>query len=196
MGCIKLSLITRNQHKFEEAKGILEPFNIELVKEPLSKHEIQSNNLIDIALTAARYAYSIIKKPLVVDDSGLFIEALNGFPGPYSSYVFNTIGYEGILKLMKNLSNRRACFKTALVLILPPLERVFLGETCGSIAMEARGRHGFGFDPIFIPEGSNRTYAEMTIEEKNKVSHRFKAFNAMAQWLTNRLKSQGFTRQE
>jgi len=180
----ELLVVTGNKAKGEEALGILESLGVKARVVVMRKHEIQSESLEEVALHAARLAYATLRKPLVVDDSGLFIEALNGFPGPYSSYVYSKIGLWGILKLLEGLENRRACFKTALALIMPPLERIYTGEVCGTIAVEPRGEHGFGFDPIFIPEGYTKTYAEMTREEKNKISHRFKAYKKMVEDLT------------
>jgi len=180
----ELLVVTGNKAKGEEALGILESLGVKARVVAMRKHEIQSESLEEVALHAARVAYATLRKPLVVDDSGLFIEALNGFPGPYSSYVYSKIGLWGILKLLEGLENRRACFKTALALIMPPLERIYTGEVCGTIAVEPRGEHGFGFDPIFIPEGYTKTYAEMTREEKNRISHRFKAYKKMVEDLT------------
>lgn len=183
-GDCRLYLVTGNTNKLEEARAILEPYGIWLEKAPVEgKLEIQSDSLIDIALYAARDAYRRLRLPLIVDDSGLFIEALNGFPGPYSSYVYDKIGYQGILKLMESVRNREACFRTVAVLIHHAIEEVFVGETCGVIAESPRGTGGFGFDPIFIPDGYTVTYAEMTLEEKNKVSHRYKAFSKLGEWV-------------
>ncbi len=183
---LRLALVTGNAHKVEEINDIVSSFSlpVRFYQANIEKLEIQSDSLEEISLFAARRAFEILGRPLVVDDSGLFVEALDGFPGPYSSYVFRKIGYNGILKLMKGVENRRACFKTAASLILPPLELVFTGETCGSIVDEPRGTHGFGFDPIFIPDGHNKTYAEMTLKEKNSVSHRYKAFKKMLEFLS------------
>jgi len=182
----KLFLITKNKNKYWEASLILKPYGISLEQIPLSKEEIQAESLEKIALHAARKAYALLRRPLVVDDSGLFVEALRGFPGPYSSYVYKTIGYEGILDLLDDAENRRACFKTALALISPPLEKLFTGETCGIITRKPMGSGGFGFDPIFMPEGYSKTYAQMTTTEKNAISHRGKAFRLMASWLARR----------
>ena len=185
---LELNIVTGNKAKGEEALRILENLGVKARLTLMSKHEIQSESLEEIALYAARVAYATLRKPLATDDSGLFIEALNGFPGPYSSYVYKKIGVRGILKLLEGETSRRACFKTAVAVIIPPLERVYTGETCGEIALEPRGEHGFGFDPIFIPENSKRTYAEMTLEEKNRISHRYKAYKKMVEYLKTRHK--------
>ncbi|MCE4600639.1 MAG: XTP/dITP diphosphatase [Desulfurococcales archaeon] len=183
-GACKLYLVTGNRHKLEEANDILKSYGVRLEQAPVrEKLEIQTNSLEEIAIYAARHAYKLMRVPLVVDDSGLFVDALNGFPGPYSSYVYKKIGYWGLLRLLEGMGNRRACFKTVATLILPPIEKIFTGEACGVITWEARGSHGFGFDPIFIPDGYEKTYAEMSPEEKNRVSHRFKAFSKLGEWI-------------
>jgi len=186
---LELSVVTENKAKGVEALSILASLGVKARLVLMGKQEIQSESLEEIALHAARVAYATLRKPLLVDDSGLFIEALNGFPGPYSSYVYKKIGVRGILKLMSGEVNRRACFKTAIATIIPPLEKVYTGETCGEIALEPRGEHGFGFDPIFIPENSKRTYAEMTLEEKNRISHRYKAYKKMVEDLKTKYKT-------
>jgi len=168
--------LTNNTHKYEEVKPIAEKYGFQIrMYKDIEKVEIQSNDLLEIAKYAALHAYTKINKPLMVEDAGLFVHALNGFPGPYSSYVFKTIGYEGILKLLKNSSNREACFRSAVVLIYEPFIITCLGETTGTITTTPRGNKGFGFDPIFVPSGSTKTFAEMSINEKNMFSHRAKA---------------------
>lgn len=178
-------LVTGNPHKLEEARDAVRGYPVRLEAVEARKLEIQSSSVEEIALTAARYAYAQLKRPVAVDDTALEIRALNGFPGPYASYVYETIGLAGILRLLEGSRDRRACFKTAVALIIPPYEKVFTGVTCGVIAEKPRGSRGFGYDPIFIPEGSDRTYAEMTVGEKNRYSHRAKAFRAMAEWLVS-----------
>ncbi len=181
MGCV-FHLVTGNKHKVEEASSLLSGTGIELRQASIEKIEVQDEDLARIALEAARHAYSRVRRPVIVDDSGLFVDALKGFPGPYSSYVYKTIGVEGLLRLMEGVRDRRACFRTALAVIYPPIEAVFEGISCGWIAMEPRGSRGFGFDPVFIPEGEDRTFAEMSLEEKNRYSHRARAFKAFAEW--------------
>ena len=187
--CIKLFLVTRNKHKFEEAKILLEEFGVDLEMAGIDKLEIQSHKLEDIAWRAAIHAYATLRKPVVVDDSGLFIKALNGFPGPYSSYVFKTLGLEGILRLLEGVNDRRACFKTAVAAIIPPVDIVVTGSVCGYITRTPRGAGGFGFDPIFVPEGEDRTFAEMSLREKNRYSHRARAFRELGRRLVRLGKS-------
>lgn len=168
----EIYFLTNNKHKFLEVKTIADKYGFKIIQYNGEKIEIQSEDLLEIAKTAAFYAYLKLRKPVLVEDAGLFIEALKGFPGPYSSYIFKTIGCTGILELMKNIRNRKAVFRSASVLIYEPYILSSQAEIYGIIAYEVRGDKGFGFDPIFIPEGSNKTFGEMSIEEKNKYSHR------------------------
>jgi len=180
---IRIALVTGNKHKLEEIRDIARGSIVEFYQATARKLEIQSTSLEEIALAAARHAFEQLRAPLVVDDSGLFIEALNGFPGPYSSYAYRTIGVEGVLRLMRGISKRRACFVTAAALIMPPVEKVFRGRICGHISEEARGSAGFGFDPIFVPEGYDQTFAELGEEVKNSISHRSRAFRKLIDYL-------------
>lgn len=179
-----LSFVTTNVNKFLEVREIAAEFGVEIEHINLPYLEIQSSNLEDVAKIGAQQAYGMLKRPCFVEDSGLFIDELRGFPGPYSSYVFKTIGNEGILKLMNGVVNRRAEFVSVIGYCRSPTEVfVFRGVTAGEISHEVRGSGGFGFDPIFIPSGESRTFAEMSITEKNKFSHRGKAVKNFLEWL-------------
>ncbi|MCS7364071.1 MAG: XTP/dITP diphosphatase [archaeon GB-1867-035] len=187
---LELLFVTRNRHKFEEAFNILLPMGIKLKQAPIERIEVQSEDLSEIALIGAKNAVEVLKRPLVVEDAGLFIKSLNGFPGPYSSYVYKTIGVDGILKLMENVNDRSAYFKSAVAFCSPDGKcRVFVGEVHGEIAFEARGSGGFGFDPIFIPyESDGLTFAEMSISEKSLLSHRARAFREFGRWFIVEMK--------
>lgn len=117
----------------------------------------------------------------------MFVDALNGFPGPYAAYAYKTVGNQGLLRLMKNVKARSAHFESAVAYFsaesLSPA--CFHGEVIGEIADEerkGRDRSGFGFDPIFKPLNSSKTFAEMTIAEKNEHSHRARVFRKFAEW--------------
>ncbi len=178
---------TRNMNKFKEAFLILSKYNIQLDHLPEDKLEIQSDSLEEIATYAVKeLASRYPNRNLLVEDDGLFIEALKGFPGPFSSYVYRTIGLSGILKLMSGRSDRRAYFKSVVAFVSPELGlKVFTGVVSGVIAEQEKGSQGFGYDPIFIPEGSSKTFAEMDIKEKNLYSHRGRAFTKFAEWFRN-----------
>lgn len=175
-------VVTSNPGKFREIKLILSDV-ADVRQLSVNKVEIQSDRLEEVALYSALNAYLVSRKPLIVEDAGLFIKALNGFPGVYSSYVYKTLGVNGILKLMEGISDRSAYFKSVVVYVDERGAKTFTGIVNGVIAYEARGLGGFGFDPIFIPEGYNRTFAEMSIEEKCKISHRARALQELKKWL-------------
>jgi XTP/dITP diphosphohydrolase len=180
----EIFFVTGNVHKLEEASRILSKFGIHLKMLDYEKVEIQSNTLVRIAKYAASLASMKLKKTLIVEDSGLFINALNGFPGPFSSYVYRTVGCRGVLKLLSGKANRNSVFKCVVAFCSPstnPL--IFEGKAFGSIALSVKGSGGFGFDPIFIPKkGDGRTFAELIPEDKDRLSHRGAAFRNFGEW--------------
>ncbi|MCY0860238.1 MAG: XTP/dITP diphosphatase [Sulfolobaceae archaeon] len=181
----KVGLLTSNKNKYLEISQLASTYGIEIEWLNYPKFEIQSDSLEEIARTAAMVAFAQLQRPLVVEDTGLFIEALNGFPGPYTNYVRRTIGINGILRILQNIENRNAFFKTVVSYVDSKTIQIFTGIVYGKIAYEPRGSQGFGFDPIFIPEGDTRTFAELSIEEKNKVSHRSIAFKKFLEFYVN-----------
>jgi len=178
---------TGNINKFNEARSILSPYGFSVALLRVKGYEIQSDNLNEIAQTSAVNAYKQSKLPIFVEDAGLFIDALGGFPGPYAAYVYKTIHNSGILRLMQDVKDRRAKFRSVISYCDGTLcePRCFEGESNGEITLTERkqsGKAAFGFDPIFQPVGSNKSFAEMTIEEKNSFSHRAKAVRKFAEW--------------
>ena len=178
---------TGNVHKFHEARSILTGLDIAVGMLRVKDTEIQSDSLVEIAQASALDAFKRCHLPIIVEDAGLFIDAVNGFPGPYAAYAYQTIGNAGLLKLMKNVENRKAVFQSAIVYCDSDAEApvVFEGEVAGKITNAERvgnGKSGFGFDPIFQPSGSEKTFAEMTLEEKNGFSHRANAVRKFAEW--------------
>jgi XTP/dITP diphosphohydrolase len=173
---------TSNIHKYLEAKKILEKFCIKLTRLKIERVEIQADDPKVIAEHSLKELEMNI--PILVEDSGLYIDKYLGFPGPYSSYVLRTIENDGILKLMKNEEFRRARFLSVVAFKDEENLETFIGEVKGNIAHEIRGTNGFGYDPIFIPkEGDGRTFGEMSVEEKNKISHRARAFRVLGSWI-------------
>jgi len=176
--------VTGNFHKFEEARGVLSEYEIAAAMLRIKVTEIQDDNVGNIARTSALEAFKKSRLPLIVEDAGLYVKALKGFPGSYSSYVFRTVGNEGVLKLMQRVSDQSAQFRSAVVFCGWGLSlKSFEGVSDGRIAEEARGSSGFGFDPIFEPcGGGGKTFAEMSLAEKNMFSHRSYALRKFAQW--------------
>lgn len=173
---------TSSDHKYAEAKEVLKKYGIELDRLSIERIEIQADDPELIA------EYSLkqldIDIPILIEDAGLYIDKYYGFPGPYSSYTLRTISNEGILKLMEGEEERGAKYISAVAYRNGNISMTFRGEVKGSISHEERGKNGFGYDPIFIPEeGDGRTFAEMSPQEKSKISHRARAFRKLAEWL-------------
>jgi XTP/dITP diphosphohydrolase len=186
---------TGNVNKFNEARSILSPYGFAVALLRVKGDEIQSEGLKEIAQKSAINAYKQTKLPIFVEDAGLFIDALSGFPGPYAAYVYKTIHNSGILRLMEDVKDRRAKFQSVIAYCDETLTepKCFEGESNGQITLSERsskGKAAFGFDPIFQPTGSGKSFAEITIEEKNRFSHRAKAIRKFAEWYTNKGHSQ------
>jgi len=178
---LALNFVTTNEHKFKEVYIIAKEVGVKINWKRMSYTEIQSDDLSEIVKIGAKEACEKIKEPCFVEDAGMFIHALKGFPGPYSKFVFLTIGNKGILKLMNGVEDRTSEFRSAVGFCTPGLEPIaFEASVRGKIAFEERGTHGFGFDPIF--EINGKTYAEMTTEEKNALSHRGIAVRKFLTW--------------
>jgi len=178
--------VTGNTHKFHEARAVLSKFGIAVAMLNLEAIEVQADNLETIAKTSASDAAQKSGLPVFVEDAGLFVNVLNGFPGPYSNYVYRTIGTRGILRLMEKTIQRDAYFHSVIAFCNPHEKREpvsFEGKVDGKISYEEKGEQGFGFDPIFEPEAERgKTFAQMTTEEKNKHSHRAHALQKFAKW--------------
>lgn len=176
-----VGFLTENPHKLEEARSILAPYDISIRRLKGSKIEIQSHRLESIARYAVEKAIRNHSGFVVVEDSGLFIDALEGFPGPFSSYAFSTIGLRGLLKLLGR--QRGAFFQCSIAVGSREISpKIFTGTVRGRISDRISGRGGFGYDPVFIPENSNKTFGENSKEFKNKYSHRAVAFRKFAEW--------------
>ncbi|GIU71762.1 MAG: non-canonical purine NTP pyrophosphatase [Candidatus Nitrosocaldaceae archaeon] len=173
-----LYFVSSNVDKFREVKRILGKYNIDIEFRRLELLEIQSDSLEIVAKHKVNNAYSIINDEVIVEDDGLFINSLNGFPGVYSSYVFKTIGNDGILKLLRDVDDRSAKF-ISIIAYSNGSYKLFKGIVKGSIAYDKRG-YSWGYDPIFIPKGYDLTYAEL--KNKDEISHRYIALNLFARW--------------
>ncbi|MHA1791571.1 MAG: XTP/dITP diphosphatase [Promethearchaeota archaeon] len=193
-----LYFATGNLHKLDEAREFFEEKIVGLKLKQCKGDllEIQADSLEEVVEYKMKAALKHCNGNLLVEDTGLFIPRLNGFPGVYSSFVNKTIGCNGILKLLgdeHDIKSRRAYFKACACLKLKNDEKfhVFVGKIDGHVAFEEKGNNGFGFDPIFIPDspdGNSKTFAEMTLREKNEVSHRTRALSKVLSFLGSYLK--------
>ncbi len=166
---------------FEKEKETKNEKNVRLIFSKILIKEIQSDSIIEVAEDKVRKAFKVIKKPLIVEDDGLFIEYLNGFPGIYSSFVFNTIGNKGILDLLRYNKNRRANFLSIFSFFDGTTIETFSGKTSGYITTKI-SPSGWGFDPIFQPINEYQTYGQINMIKKNEISHRSKAFRKFLKW--------------
>jgi XTP/dITP diphosphohydrolase len=178
---------TNNVDKFNEAREILAESKIAVGMLRIKSLEIQSDSLEEIAQASIMEAFEKYRLPMVVEDAGLFVDALNGFPGPYAAYTYRTIGNKGLLRLMERVDNRKATFRSVIAYFSLELKSpiCFEGSVPGEIVHEERkadGKMGFGFDPIFKPYKSDKTFAQMNVVEKCKRSHRAAAFRKFAAW--------------
>lgn len=204
---MKLVLATKNKHKVEEIKQILK---IYLDDELYSRIEILSagdfigvpeieedgKTYIENALKKAKEIHKFTGLPSIADDSGIEVDFLNGEPGVYSARYagLRATDEENNRKLLKKLEGvplekRTATFKCVIAYINKNEEKIFEGETKGKVIFEPRGMGGFGYDPLFVPDGYELTYAEMPEDLKNKISHRSKAIQKFAEFLTLILKT-------
>lgn len=177
----QLVYVSSNKAKSEEAEQILGQA-IESVS--LEIPEIQSFDLEKIIRAKALSAYEQLGRPLLVDQAGFYIDAWNGFPGPFIKFIFERGGQELFLKMLEHEINRVASNTCAIGYHDGKKVHVFFGENKGTITTEIRGTtNPIGYNPVFVPEGSDKTFAEMTVKEKNQFSHRGKALRALKEFL-------------
>ena len=184
---MKLSFVTSNRHKYEEVKDILSEFGIDVVWKNIELPEPEGE-IDSIAKAKAKHAAEILKSPAAVDDTGVFFEAYNNFPGPNPKFVFNGIGYEGIMRLLKGKS-RKAYFRTAVGYCEPGKKPVvFDGVMKGEITEEVfdKEKDVLPYMRIFVAEGHDNVISSIPAEEKNRISHRAKAFRKLGEFLKNK----------
>lgn len=184
---MKLRLVTSNQHKLEEYRHGLSPLGMAVEHLDVDCDEIQADTLKEVVLACMEQLKRDGHRDFIVDDSGLFVPSLNDFPGVYSAYVMQTIGCQGMLRLIDGL-DRRARFECCIGVCSDELgEFTVTGVSPGRIIEEERGRAGFGYDPIFAPDGQELTFAQMDMGLKNEYSHRGRAMVLLASEMGRRM---------
>lgn len=188
---MKLVFATHNPHKLAEVQSML-PENMKILglKDINCEEDIPEtqDTLQGNALQKARFVREHYCCFCFSDDTGLEIDALDGRPGVLSARYAgeakdSVANMEKVLKELEGVENRKARFKTVIALLLEDEELLFEGVAEGEIIKEKRGVEGFGYDPIFVPKGYDQTFAEMPLHEKNRISHRYKAFNLLSEYL-------------
>ena len=184
----EIYFVSNNLHKYSEIKSILNDkiigVDLKFCKQDII--EIQDEKIENIAMEKAKFAYNIVKKPIIIEDDGLFINSLNGFPGQYSKFVLKSIGNTGIIRLLKGSKDRSAYFKSIFVYNDGIIVKVFYGKIIGKISSTIT-EGGWGYDPIFIPLNRNNkkgiTFAKLSqTNKKNELSHRRIAFYKLIKW--------------
>ncbi len=192
---MQLILATQNPNKIKEIKPLL-PSGIKLMlpTELGYSDEIPENSdtIEENAVMKAQFIHNKYGIPAFADDTGLEVDALRGAPGVYSARYAGEDknaekNIEKLLTEMKGVKDRRACFRTVIALVMDGSPLLFEGKVNGKIADKKAGVQGFGYDPLFIPDGSEQTFAEMSIVEKNRISHRAVAVRKFARWLEQAL---------
>jgi XTP/dITP diphosphohydrolase len=179
-----LFFYTSNPGKVREVKGLLGPLGIRVEWRKATLPEPQADRLEEVVMSKLAAVPATVRMAMV-EDSGLFVKELRGFPGVYSSYVMKTLGAGGLIPLL-NGKGRSAEFKAVIGFREGGRITLFTGVTEGHISTVEKGNLGFGFDPVFIPSGETRTMSQMGLEEKNRLSHRGKALRKLVEHLERR----------
>lgn len=191
----KLVFATGNSHKLQEVQGLLkEGFALSCLKDVNITEEIPetADNLVDNALQKAWYVYNKCGIPCFADDTGLEVEVLDGAPGVYSARYAgeqkdSKLNMLLLLENMNGKTNRNARFRTIIAYIDENAEEhIFEGEIRGKIIEQMAGENGFGYDPIFVPEGHEQTFAQLSSETKNTISHRARAMEKFLSYINNK----------
>lgn len=181
---MKLVFATSNQNKIAEVKRMLGG-NIEVEGTSLEIDEIQSLDPVKVAQEKAKSYFKELKTPLIVEDTSLSFNGLNGLPGPYINDFAKALNNNGLINLLSNTDNRRAVAQVTFCLIIDEVTmHTFEGRIEGTISAMEKGTNGFGWDPIFIPLSQDKTFAEMTDTEKDAYSMRGKALSLLQQYLS------------
>jgi XTP/dITP diphosphohydrolase len=176
-----VTFVSTNPGKFREIRAVLDDYGLRARWRRRELPEPQAEDLASV-VAAKLEAVRDLRGFVLVEDSGLFIPSLAGFPGVYSAHFLRLWGFGPILELLRRRS-RRAFFRSVVGVQRGRRRWLFSGEVHGSIARSARGSGGFGYDPIFIPKGWRRTFAEGTAAEKNTISHRARAVRQVGELL-------------
>jgi XTP/dITP diphosphohydrolase len=176
-----LTFVSTNAGKFEEVRTILADYGVTVRWSRRRLPELQADRL-ETVVHAKLESGAKRGRRVLVEDSGLFVPALGGFPGVYSAFVLDSIGLEGLLKLLPGL-DRRATFRTVAGLAIGSRRWFRAGECRGRIADRPRGTNGFGYDPVFVPQGETQTFGQLEPAEKNRRSHRAKALHRIGRLL-------------
>lgn len=183
---MEVHIVTTNNDKYDEISTVLNRYGIQTIHENAELDEIE-DNMEDIVKSKAEQAFSIVGKPIVVDDTGMFFEAYDNYPGHQSKRLYQEIGLEGLLEKLKD-KNKKAHFKSLICFKDEKETRIFEGKLTGSITelIDNDSRKQFPYDSVFIPDEYSITLSKIPWEDRTKVSHRSEAVKELAKWLIHR----------
>jgi XTP/dITP diphosphohydrolase len=179
----QIRFLTRNPGKFRELEQLLDPAKYALIRDTKEIHELQTVNMDVLIRDKVLKAFKIIRHPLIVDHTGLAFDLLNGFPAGLTSVFYDKLGDDGIASLIGGSANRNVTAITLIGYCDGRKVHSFRGEARGVVADSPRGTDGFQWDKVFIPDGFDKTYAELGLKKKNEISMRRRAFDAFAAFL-------------
>ena len=175
-----VTFASSNQNKYREVQSILAAHGILVDYAHVSLVEVQSDSLEEIVREKVKGAFALVGRPVIVEDDGLFIDVLKGFPGQYSSHAFKTIGNDGIIKMLARSTDRTATFRSLVAFYDGRRLSISEGKVDGRISDKVT-EGGWGYDPIFVPAGTGLTFAQLE-DRKSEYSHRKKALDNFAKW--------------
>lgn len=175
-------LVTSNAGKRREAErilgGAIETADIDLP-------EIQSLDMSEVLRAKADEAWRHLKRPLIVEETGLEIHAMNGFPGPLVKWMLEAVGAEGVARVAAAFDNQGVTARCSVLYRDADGDVVATGETVGTLVLPPRGTRGFGWDPVFLPDGETQTYGELPADRKDSIGHRGRAWRALIERLAS-----------
>lgn len=181
-------IATGNKHKVLEMKLILKEYNINLIQEKLELHEPDLDSQEKVAIEKARQAFEKLKKPVIAEDTGVYFEAYNNFPGIFAKRVYLGIGFDGLLALIRRVKNRAAYFLTVVCYYDGKNFKCFEGKLKGMLLEElvSVDKDRLPYEKIFVPDGFKDALVDISIEKKNEFSHRAIATRKLGEWLSDK----------
>ncbi len=180
---MRVYFVTGNSMKFNEAKSILSGHGVEVVQKKLDIDEVQDKDPAKVSRLKAKLAYNVLKEPLLVEDTGLCIESMNGYPGTLVKHFFSAMGPQGLVRYLDGKDRTADAVTVVSYCDSEGNVTSFEGRTSGRISETVKAGYDFAWDVIFVPNGYEKTYSELGMKEKNEISQRSKAVRKFAEWI-------------
>ncbi|MEM4257371.1 MAG: non-canonical purine NTP pyrophosphatase [Candidatus Diapherotrites archaeon] len=182
---MKLILATTNKHKAKEINEIMSKHGYKIITKKIRLIEPDFDTLEEIAKYKAIQAYEKLKKPVITEDTGVYFCEYKNFPGVHAKRIFESIGFKGLITLIKTAKNKKAYFKTTIVYYNGKISKTFSGKLEGTLLEKPVSikKDRLPYEKIFVPKGQKKALVDLSLEQKNKISHRAKATKKMLKWL-------------